>query len=309
MTGIAVTPSFMKAQMLRLYDDANTKDHSMFPDLFSREFIGYGGAAGILHGPDEFEALYNTFQEAIPDLHFDATFMVSENDLTFIRGTLQGTNAGNFMGAPPTGKHMIWTGTELFRFDSAGRIDRRWQEWDGLGVMQQLGIVPTPPGQAVNLPTTAHEPNPTATDTNPERIAANRRLMERFVDEVWNKGNLDVADELFTADHTSPDAPGLPAGPEGVKVIATMFRDAFPDFHMDIHLMAAEGDRVAAHFIETGTHQGAIFGIEPTGKQVSFGEMGFLHIRDGKVFESFYNTDMLGLMQQLGVGGDAGSEG
>ena len=130
----------------------------------------------------------------------------------------------------------------------------------------------------------------------------NKTVVRRLFEEVWNKGNLAVADELFHPEHTSPSAPTLPAGPAGTKMIATMFRNAFPDFHMDITHMAAEDDRVAARFVETGTQTGDFFGIPATGKKVKFSEIGILRIADGKVVESWYDVDMLGLMGQLGVG-------
>jgi len=67
--------------------------------------------------------------------------------------------------------------------------------------------------------------------------------------------------------------------------------------------MVAEDDRVAARFVETGTHKGEFFGVAPTGKSVNFTEIGILRIADGKIVESWYDVDMLGLMGQLGVGG------
>lgn len=127
----------------------------------------------------------------------------------------------------------------------------------------------------------------------------NKAIFHRFIEEVWNKGNLAVADELFTPDAVSPSAPNLPPGSEGVKIIATMFRSAFPDFHMTIEDLIAEEDKVVARFTQGGTHKGEFMGIAPTGKQVKFTEIGILRIVGGKVVESWYETDMLGLMQQL----------
>ena len=128
-------------------------------------------------------------------------------------------------------------------------------------------------------------------------------LVRRLIDEVWNKGNLDVADEIFHPEAWSPSAPTLPPGPEGVKFIATAFRNAFPDYWMTIDFMVAEPDRVAARFTQGGTHTGDLMGIPPTGKTAKWTEMGILRIADGKVVESWYDVDMLGLMGQLGVGG------
>jgi predicted ester cyclase len=119
----------------------------------------------------------------------------------------------------------------------------------------------------------------------------NKAIFRRFIEEVWNHGNLAVADELFAPNAVSPSAPQLPPGSE--------FRSAFPDFHMKIEDLIAEGDKVIARLTESGTHLGEFMGIAPTGKHVEFTEIGILRIADSKVIESWYETDMFGLMQQL----------
>ena len=303
VVGRRLTPSEMKAKMAYFYDESNKGNLDVFDEVLAPNFVSYGGAAfGDVHGPAAFRETYGQFLIGMPDLRIDSTFMVAENDLIFVRGTLTGTHEGEFMGVPPTGKCIRWTGTVIFRFGDDGRCVARWQEWDGMGVLQQLGLVPTPPDWTPPQSSTQAEPDPLAADTAPERVAHSRALMERFIEEVWNRGNLEVSDEVFAQNATSPDAPGLPDGPAGVKAIAQMFLSAFPDFHMEIDFLAAEGDRVAAHFVQGGTHGGDLFGIPATGRAVKFGEIGLLRLENGKVVESFYNTDMLSLMQQLGVG-------
>jgi predicted ester cyclase len=306
---MALTPDEMKQKMVRLYDESNKMNLDVFDEMFAPDFVSYGGAGfKDLHGPGEFKDLYLTFLGAMPDLRFDPTFMVAEGDIVFVRGTLGGTHKGNFMGmAPATNKYIRWTGTAIFKFNDAGLSTARWQEWDGMSVMQQMGVIPTPDGQPAQpapLPDASHALGGPST---PAQVQASRSLMERFIEEVWNRKNLAVSDEVFAPTATSPDAPMLPPGPAGVNVIAQTFFNAFPDFHMTIDFLAAEGDRVAAHFVQGGTHKGELFGIPATGKTVSFGEMGLLRIENGKVVESFYNTDMLTLMQQLGVGASVAS--
>lgn len=130
-------------------------------------------------------------------------------------------------------------------------------------------------------------------------IDENKAIFRRMIEELWNKKNLDVADELFAPNATSPTAPQLPPGPEGVKQIAGMFLAAFPDLQITIDYLVAEGDRVFGRLTERATHKGAFFGIPPTGKQVKFTEMGILRIENGKIAESWYDMDMLGLMGQI----------
>jgi predicted ester cyclase len=136
-------------------------------------------------------------------------------------------------------------------------------------------------------------------------VDENKAIFRRMIEEVWNQKRLDVADELFTADATSPSAPDLPAGPAGVKMIAGMFLNAFPDLHIDIEHEVAEGDRVFGHLRERGTHTGPLATptgeVPATGKSVDFNEMAIVRIVDGKIAESWYDMDMVGMLMQIGV--------
>ena len=292
----------MKVITVYLFDEANRKNLAVFEELFSSDFVSYGGAGfQDLYGAAAFQELYEQFLAGMPDLNFRVDNMIAEGNILGVRGTLSGTHSGNFMGfAPPTGKFVSWTGTALLRFNNQGLVNARWQEWDGLEVMQQMGVIPTPPGGGAKPP----EPVPPhvvgGRYTSP---AENKALVRRFLDEVWNKGNLAVADEIFHPKATSPSAPLLPTGAEGVRILATMFRNAMPDYHIEIIDLLADGEQVLVRFTQTGTHQGELMGIPATGKKAIWGEIGILRFAGGQVVESWYNVDMLGLMQQLGVGG------
>ncbi len=132
-------------------------------------------------------------------------------------------------------------------------------------------------------------------------VEENKEIVRRFIEEFWNQKKLEVADEVFTPDAACPSVPTLPAGPEGVKMIGKMTFEGFPDFNMKIEKLVGNGDMVGAYFIESGTHQGNFMGIAATGKSVSFEEMGLFKFENGKVTISWFEMDMIGLMQQLGV--------
>ncbi len=136
-------------------------------------------------------------------------------------------------------------------------------------------------------------------------VEENKVIFRRVIDEVWNQQKLDVADELFAADHQSPSAPGLPAGPAGVKAIAGMFLAAFPDLKVEVEIEIAEGDLVGGRLRQRGTHTGPMASptgtIPASGKPVNFTEVAMLRIADGKVATSWYWTDMIGLLTQIGV--------
>ena len=98
---------------------------------------------------------------------------------------------------------------------------------------------------------------------------------------------------------------GLQKGLEYEVEAAKMFRDAFPDYHMTIEDIVGEEDRVVARYRQTGTHQGELFGIPPTGKEVDFEEIALLKFADGMIIVSWFQTDLLKMMSQLGIGGEA----
>ena len=87
----------------------------------------------------------------------------------------------------------------------------------------------------------------------------------------------------------------------GAKQLTTAFWAAFPDMHVVVEDMIAEGDKVVSRYTIRATHQGEFMGIPPTGKQVSWTGIGIDRIKDGKFVESWMNEDNLGLMQQLGA--------
>ena len=131
----------------------------------------------------------------------------------------------------------------------------------------------------------------------------NRTLARRAFEEVFNAGNLDVVDEIVDPDHVHHD-PAMPEdghGLEHYKQFALMYRSAFPDLHIESEDQISEGYKVASRWVSTGTHQGDLMGIAPTGRRVSIAGMTIDRVADGKIAESWDNYDAMGMMQQLGV--------
>ena len=134
----------------------------------------------------------------------------------------------------------------------------------------------------------------------------NRAIVRRYRLEMLGEGNLDVADEIF------PDQFVLHAedfDPEKFKQLETMWRNAFPDLQFTIEDMVAEGDRVVERFTGQGTHKGSLFGIAPTGKQVSVSGIYIHRIVDGRIVEIWGVLDALGLLEQIGVVPPLGESG
>ncbi len=131
----------------------------------------------------------------------------------------------------------------------------------------------------------------------------NKELVRRMTEEVWNKGNHEIMDELFSADvvwHFLPDG-SKTTGLEELRDHVRNHRKAFPDWAEEIKLIVAEGDLVAIHFISTGTNEGSFLGNPPTGKQIHVNEMTIYRIVEGKIVEQWLLPDLLSSNQQLGL--------
>ena len=133
-------------------------------------------------------------------------------------------------------------------------------------------------------------------------IEENKAIERRFFEEVVNKGELAVIDELFAANFVDHSAiPGIASDREGTKQYFAMAHSAFPDFHSTLEEWFAEGEKVVQRFTARGTHKGEWMGIAPTGKQFTIPGMAIHRISGGKIIENWSNIDMLGALQQLGV--------
>ncbi len=136
----------------------------------------------------------------------------------------------------------------------------------------------------------------------------NKASLQRFVEEVWNKGNLAVIEEMVSPNlviHSLP--PGTPPGVESLTRFIERNRTAFPDIHYTLEDLIAEGDRVAVRLVATGTHLGPYrtnLGdpFPPTGKRFSMKGLDIWRFdEDGKWVECWSTYDRLSQLQQLGA--------
>jgi len=125
------------------YDEVAKGNFNVYDELFAPEFVSYSSAAGMeLRGPEAFKQANKMYLEAFPDFQTTVDMIIAENDLVMVYGPASGTNTGPFLGKPPTGKKVNWTGVAIYRFNDEGKIDGRWQEFDGLRLFTELGIIP-----------------------------------------------------------------------------------------------------------------------------------------------------------------------
>lgn len=127
-------------------------------------------------------------------------------------------------------------------------------------------------------------------------------LVNRFTDEAWNGGNLDLIDELFSADYVGHDAPRPDPvrGPEGMKDFLRMYHHAFSDAHITIDDVIVRDDKVVTRWTGRGTHDGDLMGMAPTGKAIEFVGIRIFRVANGQIAEGWVVWDTFGLMRQLG---------
>ena len=132
-----------KTLVRRIFEEGfNQNQPAVFDELIAPDYVNHSlpapapGAAG-------FAMVASMFRAAFPDLHFTIEDLIAEGDKVMTRWTMRGTHLGEFMGLPPTGKHVTAGGMQIERVVN-GQIVEHWRKSDDLGLLQQLGAIPSP---------------------------------------------------------------------------------------------------------------------------------------------------------------------
>jgi len=131
----------------------------------------------------------------------------------------------------------------------------------------------------------------------------NRAVARRYIDEFWSKGKLELADELVNPAFTriDPSTPWVSGDRDGVMQLMLALRSAFPDLHFEIQELVTSEDKVVVRWTTTGTHQGQLLGIAPTGKSTTVMGISFYRLVGNQLVDECTVWDTMGMMQQLGV--------
>jgi predicted ester cyclase len=138
---------------------------------------------------------------------------------------------------------------------------------------------------------------------------ANKELVRRHFEEIFNRKNLSVCDELMAQEYLehapapfSEDAPGRVNGPKAMRQTAEWLLAQFPDLRMTVEAMISEGDTVAARVLSEGTNLGPLNGVvPPTGKRFRARQSHWYRVAEGKLVEHWATREDLPAMLQLGV--------
>jgi steroid delta-isomerase-like uncharacterized protein len=128
------------------------------------------------------------------------------------------------------------------------------------------------------------------------------KIHDLLIDEVGNKGNLDVVEEIFDTEYVSHNPAGADlTGPQEYKQFISGLRSAFPDLRFIIDARFTKEDKVVVRWTVHGTHKGEFMGIPPTSKEVTVAGIVIHRFAGDKIQETWEVYDAFGLMQQLGV--------
>ena len=133
----------------------------------------------------------------------------------------------------------------------------------------------------------------------------NKSLVRRFFEEVCNGRKLQVAEAIFDPEFVYREPLSVSPGGKGIAAIqgeVSIYQNGLPDAQWVVHeVLAAENDKVVVRWTGTGTHNGNLAGIPPTGKIVSVDAISLFTCKNGKITEMIDLWDALSMMQQLSL--------
>ena len=132
-----------KAIVRRWVEAFNDGNVDAVDELVTDSYVRHDPNSPEVRGPEQEKQLIAMYRSAFPDLYFTIEDMIAEGDKVVIRVGIHATHKGELLGIPPTDKQLTFTSTEIFRL-AEGKIDEQWVNFDALGMMQQLGVIPAP---------------------------------------------------------------------------------------------------------------------------------------------------------------------
>jgi steroid delta-isomerase-like uncharacterized protein len=133
------------ATIRRMYDLLSAGDIDGFGDLIADDFVEHEETPGLEPTKEGVKQFFHMYRAAFPDLRMEPQDVLASGDKVVARARATGTNQGEFMGMPATGKSVDVQLIDIIRFGDDGLAREHWGVFDALGMMQQLGAIPAPP--------------------------------------------------------------------------------------------------------------------------------------------------------------------
>lgn len=128
----------------RFYEEVvNGGDIDKIDELVSEDFVEHEEFPGISQDREGVKDFFRLLRSGFPDVHFTAEDVISEGELAAARFTMTGTQEGEYMGVPSTGKQVTVSGIDIIRVRE-GKCVEHWGQFDAMGLLQQLGALPVP---------------------------------------------------------------------------------------------------------------------------------------------------------------------
>jgi steroid delta-isomerase-like uncharacterized protein len=284
-----------KAIVGRLSELWNTGNLAIADEVFDADFVNHDPNNPGVTNSESYKGLVAAIRIGFPDFHVAADDLIAEGEKVGMRWTINATHQGDLAGMPATGTQVVWTGMTMIHL-ADGKVVEMWWSHDHLGLFQQLGVIPPMGREDFTWGT------PSEVTGDPGDPAANKEIFYRTINDFWNQGDEGVIDELYAVDYLGHDPSGLHGATlEEFKQSAAGLFTAFPDFHLVLNDEIVEGDKIAKRWTVTGTHKGELMGIPPTENHITITGISFYRIADGKIVETWWSSDALGMLQQLGV--------
>jgi steroid delta-isomerase-like uncharacterized protein len=133
-----------KAVVRRAYEELwNGRNVALVDELVAEDFLNHAAPPGRQRGREGLKDVIRTFDAAFPDFRYEVEDVISEGDRVAVRDVFRGTHEGDFMGIPSTGNRVEMQAIHIYRLEG-GRLAEHWVARDDLGMMRQIGVIPTP---------------------------------------------------------------------------------------------------------------------------------------------------------------------
>ncbi len=273
----------------------NEGDLEAISDFIAPEFILHSvPLVGDLPGVVGYTMFAIGSLSAFPDTHFTIEDVVAAEDMIALRVLRTGTHLGDLNGIPPTGASVSERAIVIYRM-SDGKAVEGWMQYDALGLLVQLGLIPPmgPPNFTWGTPSTA--------SGDPGTPEENVVIASRDPLEVWNQKDFSVIPDVFGEGFVGHYDMSTVVGLEALQEYIPGNLLAFPDFRVTIHDIFAEGNLVAFRATASATHLGPFGPVAATGLPWTVDALVIRRIADGKIVELWQLNDMLSLLTQIGL--------
>jgi len=284
-------PEEIKAIVRREIEEVWNKGNLTAGDEIIATYYVLHEAARDINGLEAFKLFSAGFHTAFPDAHFDIDDVIIEGDKVVLRYTFIGKHDGDYLGIASTGKEVTATGIRFSRV-AGGKLQETWNYIDKLSILVQLDWwVPPKHWQLAFTWGEAVEPI-VVTQSDPDE---NKTIARRGLEELWNTGDLTIADEVYAIDFVNHEITHRQYHDlESYKTYVTVIHHVMYDFKVAIEDLIADGDEVAIRWKVSGKEKETV-------NAYAWGGITIFRFFNHKIVEAWWSRDALGIAQQMGI--------